>query len=728
MQKNITGASSVPFLDAFSAGFNAGNGIVNAWRTREDNKRLRDFQKKQDDFNPENGNGNVPHQQQQLAQAQQIAYNNPEKISFSNVFSMGQNPYNTSGGDIVNYNGRYFNSLQDNNPFGVSANDKGQRIAEQGSISPDLSNYNTSLQQVWGTGQTEQPQVQQVQPQVQQQLSDYEARMNALPTAQNLDGRYSLSNYLNYARQNGMGNTQAMLNYYAFAMPFEQEARKARLEENFKIYNDPNATDEMKSRALAGMSYDLQNPDLVYDATQKRLKDQMALEDRDYSRKMAMNKIIADMGYIPPGFEQYLNGETLGEEDEQPSANYSGVNLEGKSWIRNNNNVDLSNAKPNTITGLNHISDIFQKMTGKPLIVTSGNDGKMHASGEFSHGNGWKVDVSGNGLDDPKTRHAFIKQCENLGIKVLDEYENPSPNSTGGHLDLQFSGYTGSRPKKVSGFGQLRLTPKELSRRAREARAEARELRAEQREARRAALDEANFKLKLATYNAKYGNGATGKGKTKGMTETQIKKYEDAKRDFVNSGRKISELEGKETLVIDGLTGKTKNPYEEEMKNFTKHLDSIYQVEYGNVDTSKVTPLQIATHLYNRINSNEEGEFKMGITENTLADVVSRVVASRNSSVMPKDLKEDLLKVIYNQAEVEKSPNADMEYHMAEDQNAAMKDYMNNDPETGKPLSKEEWLKIYRPNGKPNARKDTLYKAFGEYFPDGTEKVFDLGG
>jgi phosphate-selective porin len=157
--------------------------------------------------------------------------------------------------------------------------------------------------------------------------------------------------------------------------------------------------------------------------------------------------------------ENAIGGEI--EKESNNGTDYSGANLEGKSWIRNNNNVDLSNAKQNTIAGLNHISDIFQKATGKPLIVTSGNDGDMHASGEFSHGNGWKVDVSGNGLEDPKIRYPFIKQSENLGITVRDEYDNPSPNSTGGHLDLTFNGYKGSRPTQ-SRWGALRMTPKAM--------------------------------------------------------------------------------------------------------------------------------------------------------------------------------------------------------------------------------------------------------------------------
>ena len=42
MQPNITGAQSdSPFVSNFAAAFNAGNGVVNAIRTADENRRLR---------------------------------------------------------------------------------------------------------------------------------------------------------------------------------------------------------------------------------------------------------------------------------------------------------------------------------------------------------------------------------------------------------------------------------------------------------------------------------------------------------------------------------------------------------------------------------------------------------------------------------------------------------------------------------------------------------------
>lgn len=222
-----------------------------------------------------------------------------------------------------------------------------------------------------------------------------------------------------------------MMRYQAFMEPMEKQKREDNLRAAFATLRNPEATDADKLNAYALMEYELKRPGLKEEMDWNR-------EKREHERTMfPLQEESARLGLDNTrSIINHRNFQDLGD--------YAGVNLEGKSWVRNNDGVDLSNAQPHTIAGLNHISDIFQQMTGKQLIVTSGNDGDIHAGGQFSHGKGWKVDVSGNGLEDPNIRHKFIQQCENLGIKVLDEYENPSPNSTGGHLDLQFSGYRGN--------------------------------------------------------------------------------------------------------------------------------------------------------------------------------------------------------------------------------------------------------------------------------------------
>lgn len=257
-------------------------------------------------------------------------------------------------------------------------------------------------------------------------VSDYDTRVRDLANAKYLDKQYlDYDQWSRFVNDNGVtnGSLRHVL-YEDRVQPLIEQARQERLRESYRIANDPNVDENTRTQALAALAYDLKKPTLVNDVAWAEERRQMEREGNALRNQNILSQI------------NHRNFQDLGD--------YAGVNLEGKSWVRNNDGVDLSNAQPHTIAGLNHISDIFQQMTGKQLIVTSGNDGNIHAGGEFSHGNGWKVDVSGNGLEDPNIRHQFIQQCENLGIRVFDEYEHPSANSTGGHLDLQFSGYRGN--------------------------------------------------------------------------------------------------------------------------------------------------------------------------------------------------------------------------------------------------------------------------------------------
>lgn len=134
--------------------------------------------------------------------------------------------------------------------------------------------------------------------------------------------------------------------------------------------------------------------------------------------------------------------EEMYRRDGIPSFEYT----RDTRWVLNNDSVNVENLQDVTKAGIGDISTAFMELTGNPLIITSGTDGAgaLHMDGTYSHGTGYKIDVSGNGLENDDVRHAFIEYCESRGITVLDEYEHPSPNSTGGHLDLEFHGYIGN--------------------------------------------------------------------------------------------------------------------------------------------------------------------------------------------------------------------------------------------------------------------------------------------
>ena len=172
------------------------------------------------------------------------------------------------------------------------------------------------------------------------------------------------------------------------------------------------------------------------------LTDEMLTDNEQQIVNGIRNVNDIDGNNPPPPPGTAAAAEDMMQRNGTPSFEFT----RGTRWVLNNDSVNVDNLQDITKAGVGDIATAFMEMTGQPLIITSGTDGAgaLHMDGTYSHGTGYKIDVSGNGLDDPDLRHAFIEYCESKGIRVLDEYENPSANSTGGHLDLEFHGYNGA--------------------------------------------------------------------------------------------------------------------------------------------------------------------------------------------------------------------------------------------------------------------------------------------
>lgn len=126
---------------------------------------------------------------------------------------------------------------------------------------------------------------------------------------------------------------------------------------------------------------------------------------------------------------------------------------EGSTWIKKNG-VSLEGTQYVTRNGIADLGEYYKKITGEPLLITSGTDsGNLHVQGERSHGGGWKVDVASDWLENPENRAKFIQYAESKGIRVIDEYSNPSAKSTAGHLDLDFTDYKdGDDSRRIISF------------------------------------------------------------------------------------------------------------------------------------------------------------------------------------------------------------------------------------------------------------------------------------
>lgn len=100
--------------------------------------------------------------------------------------------------------------------------------------------------------------------------------------------------------------------------------------------------------------------------------------------------------------------------------------------------VSDSNLDPLTLRKLNLLSSDFQNRWGEPLGATSM---RRHGDGSSWHDSGQAFDVAGGILEtNPEARAWAVNQAAKYGLVPLDEYANPSPHATGGHLHFSDHG------------------------------------------------------------------------------------------------------------------------------------------------------------------------------------------------------------------------------------------------------------------------------------------------
>lgn len=168
--------------------------------------------------------------------------------------------------------------------------------------------------------------------------------------------------------------------------------------------------------------------------------------NQEYSENKSLATALADSGITDPeGMRVFL-------------ADKAGVSNANLAF---NPGVSFKGAQDVTVTGTQALVGILSQMGIGDIVITSINDSlELHAGsgGKRTHAGGYKIDIASDALAamTPKQRYAVKAQIERAlpGVVVLNEYDEPSANSTGRHFDIDFTDYKGS---KGIGMSEMRM-------------------------------------------------------------------------------------------------------------------------------------------------------------------------------------------------------------------------------------------------------------------------------
>ena len=138
---------------------------------------------------------------------------------------------------------------------------------------------------------------------------------------------------------------------------------------------------------------------------------------------------------------------------------------ENEYWVKQGNDVVVENCQPETLAALYDLSKWFYENSGgHPLVVTAGTNGSSHEDGEYSHYNGWKLDVNdyGGGYEygyliafgtnylSGTLADAFVEYGHSIGLGMNREKEGTDAV----HFDIQCGqgGYEWSTKQSYGGY------------------------------------------------------------------------------------------------------------------------------------------------------------------------------------------------------------------------------------------------------------------------------------
>lgn len=185
------------------------------------------------------------------------------------------------------------------------------------------------------------------------------------------------------------------------------------------------------------------SPDLRTKLEATLYSEQEYIEDTEIAKQMAKNN-ISD----PEAQDAFINNYV----------NAKGTIPEGKYTF--NPGVSFEGMQESAVQGIKGITGILNQYDIDDVYITSTkNDYSGHAPGS-AHYEGRGVDIASDKLAalDESSRNILADRMERAfpGLKVLNEYDDPSDYSTGGHFHLDFTNYKGESRIGASGMSARR--------------------------------------------------------------------------------------------------------------------------------------------------------------------------------------------------------------------------------------------------------------------------------
>lgn len=236
-------------------------------------------------------------------------------------------------------------------------------------------------------------------------------------------------------------NSQAALKMALSAI--EADAKKAttdikREQENIEVlYKQSLISAEEYSRRKIELETKAQQ--VAVDEAQRKLETiQGALYDKDIDKQTAVGKANNELDV------QVQKLKDLGVSVSDVKKAIDGMTGAGITWRKEVENVNTEGLQNNAKSAVYAMAAYFYKLTGQQMVVSSGlREWGGHVSGTkfdvVDSASSELLEKNVNGIRDK-----MIAYAQSIGLQVLDEYDNPSANATGGHLDINAKDFPGT--------------------------------------------------------------------------------------------------------------------------------------------------------------------------------------------------------------------------------------------------------------------------------------------